>query len=156
MTTSTLPPVMSGAEECWANVGGHRMRYLRAGSGSPLLLIHGLMGYSFSWRFNIADLAPIRTVYAPDLVGTGYSARPQGLDCSCRACAERVFEFLDQEGIRSVDLVGTSHGGGVAVMMAATRPERIKRLVLVAPVNPWSKHGLWITKILATRFGRFG
>jgi pimeloyl-ACP methyl ester carboxylesterase len=114
------------------------------------------MGYSFSWRFNIADLASIRTVYAPDLVGTGYSARPNALDCSCRACAERVFEFLDQESIGSVDLVGTSHGGGVAVMMAATRPERIKRLVLVAPVNPWSKHGLWITKILATRFGRFG
>ena len=154
MTTSTVPPAVLGAEECWATVGGYQMRYLRAGSGPPLILVHGLMGYSFSWRFNVASLSSKRTVYAPDLLGTGYSARPSGLDCSCRACADRLFEFLDKEGIHSCDLVGTSHGGGVSVMMAATRPERIKKLVLVAPVNPWSKHGLWITKILATKYGR--
>jgi pimeloyl-ACP methyl ester carboxylesterase len=67
-----------------------------------------------------------------------------------------VFDFLDHENIDSVDLLGTSHGGAVAVTMAATRPERIKNLILVAPVNPWSKHGLWITKILATKLGRLG
>jgi pimeloyl-ACP methyl ester carboxylesterase len=53
------------------------MRYLRAGSGPPLVLLHGLMGYSFSWRFAIPALAPLRTCYAPDLLGAGFSDRPR-------------------------------------------------------------------------------
>src|SRR3954463_4671951 len=142
MTTSPVPPVVSGSEECSAMVGGHRMRYLRAGSGSPLLLVHGLLGYSFSWRFNVPALSAIRTLYAPDLLGTGFSDRPPDMDCSGRACAKRLLEFMDQVGIESVDLLGTSHGGGIAVLMAAMAPQRVRKLVLAAPVNPWSKHGL--------------
>ena len=47
-----------GVEEHFATLDGQRMRYLRAGTGPPLLLIHGLIGYSFSWRFNMAALEP--------------------------------------------------------------------------------------------------
>jgi len=54
------------------------MRYLSAGSGPPLLLVHGLLGYSFSWRFTIPALAQHATVYAIDLLGTGFSDRPPG------------------------------------------------------------------------------
>ena len=52
-----------------------RMRYLQAGSGPPLLLLHGLLGYSFSWRYNLLPFSQFATVYAPDLPGTGYSER---------------------------------------------------------------------------------
>lgn len=135
-------------------IGGHRLRYLRAGSGRPLLLIHGLLGYSFSWRFNIPALADIREVFAPDLLGTGFSDRPRDFDCSSETCAQRMLQLMSEVGAENFDLVGTSHGGGVAVMMAALAPERVGKLVLVAPVNPWSKHGQWITRILATPFGR--
>jgi pimeloyl-ACP methyl ester carboxylesterase len=75
------------------------------------------------------------------------------MNCGARACAERVLAFMDRVGIDSADLVGTSHGGGVAVLMATMAPERIRKLVLVAPVNPWSAHGKLITRLIATRFG---
>jgi pimeloyl-ACP methyl ester carboxylesterase len=106
-----------------------------------LLLIHGLLGYSFSWRFNIDELGKIRSVYAVDLPGTGFSERPKTLNCGMRASAERLWRFADAVGIGTADIVGTSHGGTLAMFMSAMKPDRVKKLVLVAPANPWSKIG---------------
>src|SRR6202040_2936279 len=77
-------------EECWMDLDGARVRYLRAGSGPPLILLHGLLAYSFSWRFTLQSLAPYATVYAPDLLGAGFSDRPRDIDHSMRATARRV------------------------------------------------------------------
>ncbi len=150
-----------GVTECWSTAAGCRMRYLVAGDSSsqpPLLLIHGLIGYSFSWRFNLEALTAGRIVYAVDLPGVGYSERVPGLDCSVRATAERLLCFLHEQGIGSFDLLGTSHGGGVAMMLAAlTKREpqspRVRKLVLVAPINPWSRNRLALTWLLSTRPG---
>jgi len=144
-------------QECWIDLAGGRMRYLRTGSGPPLILVHGLMGYSFSWRFTMPALAPHATVYAIDNLGAGLSTAPEGMDCSVRATADRVLQFADAMGIREFDLLGTSHGGGVAIMAAALSRERcdsrLKRLILVAPVNPWSPHGKRLAPFLATPLG---
>ena len=154
------------------------MRYLRAGSGPALILLHGLMGYSFSWRFALPGLAPYATVYAPDMLGAGFSERPAGLDCSMRATAERLLEFIAALGISSFDLVGTSHGGAVAALAAAQCTSgasvwvphvspflrdvgfpggasrlRLRRLVLVAPVNPYSAHGQWLAPFFGSPAG---
>jgi pimeloyl-ACP methyl ester carboxylesterase len=131
----------SAFEERWAMVNGCRMRYLFSGSGPALLLVHGLLGYSFSWRHALPVLAPQAAVYAVDALGVGFSDRPPGLDCRLRAHAERLLRFLDDVGVVSCDLLGTSHGGAVAMMAAALAPERVRSLILVAPVNPWSAHG---------------
>jgi pimeloyl-ACP methyl ester carboxylesterase len=64
-----------------------------------------------------------------------------------------LLAFLDAVGVTSFDLLGTSHGGGVAVRMAALAPARVGKLVLSAPVNPWSGHGTILTRLLATNFG---
>ena len=125
------------------------MRYLYAGSGPALLLVHGLLGYSFSWRFTIPALAQHATVYAVDLMGTGFSDRPPGLDCSFRASAQRLLRFMDATGIASCDLLGTSHGGAVSMMLAALASKRIRRLILVDPVNPWSAHGKHLSVLLS-------
>ena len=140
-------------EEKFATIEGRRIRYLRAGSGPPLLLIHGLMGYSFSWRFNIPAFAQKRTVYAVDLLGAGYSDRPGNLDCSLQATAKRVLQFLDKLQISVFDLLGTSHGGAVAMALAAVAGKRVRSLILSDPVNPWSSHGRLITKILGSAAG---
>jgi len=150
---SIAAPVFPGTKECWAVIDGHRMRYLRAGSGPPILLIHGLMAYSFSWRFTIPALAPFRTVYAPDLLGTGYSDHPADLDYSITPAAQRLWKFVDVAGANELDIVGSSLGGGIAVRMAGSRPERVNKLVLAAPVNPWSRHGRLIVRMLATQPG---
>ncbi len=148
-----------GVEECWMDFDGARMRYLRAGSGPALILLHGLMGYSFSWRYVMPALAPYATVYAPDLLGAGFSDRPRGLDHSMHATALRVLRFADKLGLTSFDLLGTSRGGAVAMAAAAEclSPEysgpRLHRLVLACPVNPYSSHGKRLAPFFGTRLG---
>lgn len=133
------------------------MRYLHAGSGRVLILVHGLMGYSFSWRFSIPALAPYASVYAIDNLGAGFSTAPEGLDCTMRATAERLLQFVDAMGINDFDLLGTSYGGGVAMMAAAkcadNHDTRLKRLVLVAPVNSWSRHGRRLAPFVGSQAG---
>ena len=84
-------------------VDGYRMRYLRCGSGPALVLVHGLLGYSFSWRYALPVLAERATVYAVDMVGVGFSDRPANLDCCFRAHAQRLLLFLDTIGVVSCD-----------------------------------------------------
>jgi len=156
-TSIPVKAIENGIEEHWVDLGGGRMRYLKTGSGRAFILVHGLMGYSFSWRFTMPALAPHATVYAIDNLGAGLSRAPEGMDCSVRATAARVLQFVDAMGISDFDLLGTSHGGGVAIMTAALSQERsdsrLKRLVLVAPVNPWSPHGRRLAPFLATPLG---
>jgi pimeloyl-ACP methyl ester carboxylesterase len=151
---SAINPSLSSEvsiDERWATIDGARMRYLCAGSGPPLILLHGLLGYSFSWRFTIPALARHATIYAPDMLGAGFSDRPSELDCTFRGVARRVLAFADTLGISSYDLLGTSHGGAVAMTAAAldAGQARIKSLILVAAVNPWSSHGKRLTRFLS-------
>ena len=144
-------------KERWADLPQGRMRYLQAGTGRALIMVHGLMGYSFSWRFTIPALAPHATVYAIDGLGAGFSVAPDEMNCSMRACAERLLQFVDAVGITDFDLLGTSHGGAVAMLAAALSAERhdarLRRLILVAPVNPWSRHGRRLAPFVGGPFG---
>jgi pimeloyl-ACP methyl ester carboxylesterase len=137
---------------------GARMRYLRAGSGPALILLHGLLGYSFSWRFTIPDLARSFTVYAPDMLGAGFSDRPAGLDHCMDATAGRLLRFIAALGVSSFDLLGTSYGGAIVMTAAAQCLDRdsalrVRRLVLVAPVNPYSAHGRRLAPFFGRRLG---
>jgi pimeloyl-ACP methyl ester carboxylesterase len=154
------PALSAGVEECWMDFDGARMRYLRAGSGRALILLHGLLGYSFSWRFTMPALAPYAAVYAPDMMGAGFSDRPVGIDHSMRGTARRLLQFVERLGISSFDLLGTSHGGAVVMMAAAGCLDAksgsgpaVRRLVLVAPVNPYSAHGRLMAPFIGSRFG---
>lgn len=154
--TAGAPPLAEGVEECWTEVDRARVRYLRAGTGPPLILLHGLMGYSFSWRYAMPALASLRTSYAPDLPGAGFSDRPK-IDHSMRATALRVVKFADHLGLESFDLLGTSRGGAVAMCAAAeclqhARP-RVRSLILVAPVNPYSAHGRRLAPFCGSHIG---
>jgi len=72
ISAGTAPLLDQGIEECWMDLDGARMRYLRAGSGQPLILLHGLFAYSFSWRYALPALAPYATLYAPDKIGRAH------------------------------------------------------------------------------------
>jgi len=157
----TPTPNAAVVGEHWLDLPDGRMRYLKAGAGPALILVHGLMGYSFSWRFTIPAVATHATVYAIDNLGAGFSTAREGMDSTVRATAERVLQFVDSLGIKDFDLLGTSHGGGVAIMVAAVCEERraqrdqprLRRLVLVAPVNPWSPHGKRLAPFLGSAAG---
>jgi pimeloyl-ACP methyl ester carboxylesterase len=142
--TNLVPPpglaAKAGAEECRVDVDGIGIRYLRTGSGPPLLLVHGLMGSSFSWRKNMTALAKIATVYAPDLPGTGYSDRTP-IDRSFAGIARLMLRFMEVLGIEHATVLGSSHGGAVVMSMADLdrEPRRIDRMILVSPVNPYAR-----------------
>jgi pimeloyl-ACP methyl ester carboxylesterase len=150
---------VDGVEEGSAVINGLRWRYLHAGEGPALLLVHGFMGYSFSWRFVIQELARYFSVYAVDLPGCGFSGRDASLPGSLDSDAEDLLNFMDHLGIEQCDVLGTSRGGGLAIVLAGLLAERrqlhrIRRLVLSAPLNPWSRTGLLRVRFLRTVVGR--
>jgi pimeloyl-ACP methyl ester carboxylesterase len=125
-------------EELALMVDGHRMGYLKTGSGPALVLLHGLLGSAEAWYPCFGRLGEASTVYAVDSLGIGLSDRVPGLDAGLCAQADRVASFLTAAGIEKADIVGTSHGGAVAMMLAIRHPERVRSLVLHAPANPFS------------------
>ncbi len=147
-----------GAEARDIILDGVRVRYWHAGSGPALLLIHGLMGYSFSWRFNVEALSKQFSVYALDLPGCGFSERSSSLPGSLASDAQCLLRFMDHVGVERADIVGTSRGGGVTIALARLAAERgmrnrIRRLILNSPINPWSHNGQLLAKLLATALG---
>jgi pimeloyl-ACP methyl ester carboxylesterase len=141
--------------EEFVRVHGARMRCLVTGSGPSLLLLHGLLGTADAWGPATQRLAASSTVYAPDALGIGGSDRVPKLDVSLSATAGRLIELMDAKGIGQADIVGTSHGGSVALMLAALYPERVRSLVLHAPANPFSDVADPLIRFYRTALGRW-
>jgi pimeloyl-ACP methyl ester carboxylesterase len=140
-------------ERLVAEIDGQQLHYLRAGTGRPLILLHGFLGGSFCWRMNMEAFSRQRTVFAVDLPGLGQSDAPRDLDCSMAAQASRVLSLLEQLHLESVDLVGCSWGGAIAMFLAA-QSGRVRSIVLAAPVNPWSNLGAKRIRFLTSLPGR--
>ncbi|HEX9185969.1 MAG TPA: alpha/beta fold hydrolase [Vicinamibacteria bacterium] len=124
---------LSGVESASVQAGPHRLHYLEAGSGRPLVLVHGLGSSAMQdWGRLIAPLGRRFHVYAPDLPGFGESDRPAAADYSIAMQVEAVRAFMRAKGIDRTRLAGISMGGWISARLAGEHPERIERLVLVA------------------------
>jgi pimeloyl-ACP methyl ester carboxylesterase len=118
--------------EAWElELHGHRVIYRTAGSGPPVVLIHGMVNSSRHWEAVALRLADRYTVIAPDLIGHGDSATPRG-DYSLGAHAASIRDVLASIGIDRATIVGHSLGGGVAMQFFYQFPQRTERLVLVS------------------------
>jgi pimeloyl-ACP methyl ester carboxylesterase len=135
-----------------AEIDGQQLRYVRAGKGPPLLLLHGLLGGSFCWRLNMEAFSRQHTVFAVDLPGHGETDAPRQLDCSMTTQAGRVSSLLKRLQLEEVHVVGASWGGAIAMFLAA-QSKNIRSLVLAAPVNPWSNMGAGRIRFLNGRMG---
>ncbi|MCW2527613.1 MAG: Soluble epoxide hydrolase [Pseudonocardiales bacterium] len=124
------PRPLTKVEEHSRVIHGYKRGYRIAGSGPPVLLIHGIGDDSSTWEPVMAQLARRHLVIAPDLLGHGKSDRPRA-DYSVAAYANGMRDLLGVLGIDRVSLVGHSLGGGVAMQFAYQFPERTERLVLV-------------------------
>ncbi|MBE7482108.1 MAG: alpha/beta fold hydrolase [Polyangiaceae bacterium] len=113
-------------------VGETTLAWTEAGSGPPLLLLHGLGDCHRTWRRVLPLLAPHHRVLLVDLPGHGLSGRPDA-PYTLAWYAETLRGFLDALELERVQVVGHSFGGGVAQWMLLDDPQRIERLVLVAP-----------------------
>jgi 4,5:9,10-diseco-3-hydroxy-5,9,17-trioxoandrosta-1(10),2-diene-4-oate hydrolase len=140
-------------EEAFVLVDGVKVHYQRAGTGRPLLLLHGLVGSAKNWRQNITFLSRDSSVYAVDLFNMGESERIPGLDAGLEATADRLAACMDALGVAEADIAGHSHGGAVAMMFAARHPDRVRSLILFAPANPFCDLGHQLIRFYQTRFG---
>ncbi|MCW5770118.1 MAG: alpha/beta hydrolase [Rhodospirillaceae bacterium] len=103
------------------------------GEGPPLLFLHSAQGFAPEHPY-VAPLAAKRRLIAPSHPGFGRSSLPDWMD-SISDIAHLYLELMDRKGLAKVDLLGCSVGGWIAAELAATVPERIGKLVLVAPVG---------------------
>jgi 4,5:9,10-diseco-3-hydroxy-5,9,17-trioxoandrosta-1(10),2-diene-4-oate hydrolase len=140
-------------EEAFVLVDGAKVHYQRAGAGRPLLLLHGLVGSAKNWRRNISFLSGNSTVYAIDLFNMGESERIPGLNAGLEATADRLAAYMNALGLDEADIAAHSHGGAVAMMFAARHPDRVRRLILFAPANPFCDLGNQLIRFYRTRFG---
>jgi pimeloyl-ACP methyl ester carboxylesterase len=112
------------------SVGGYRLRYLEAGSGPPIVLLHGLGADSRTWRLAMPVLAGQGHVYALDQLGFGQSEKPE-ISYRVQTLVDSLGGFLDAMHVDRASIVGNSLGGWVAASFAASHPERVDHLVLV-------------------------
>lgn len=140
-------------EERQVTVDGVAVHCRIAGAGRPLLLLHGLLADGQTWRRNLKDLARHSTVYAIDLFNMGKTQRVAGLDASLEATADRIARLMDELDLEVADVAGHSHGGALAMMLAARHTRRIGKLVLFAPANPFCLHGERSARFFTTPVG---
>jgi len=124
-------PRSSGFDEWQAELHGHEVVFRMAGSGPPVVLIHGMINSSRHWAAVAEQLAGSHTVIAPDLIGHGDSATPRG-DYSIGAHAAAIRDLLAALGVREATIVGHSLGGGVAMQFFWQFPDQVERLVLIS------------------------
>ena len=126
-----VPAPSAQFEEWQIALHGRRAVYRIAGSGPPVVLIHGMLNSSSHWQSVALELARDHTVLAPDLIGHGDSAAPRG-DYSLGAHAASIRDLMTAIGIDRATIVGHSLGGGVAMQFFYQFPQRVERLVLVS------------------------
>jgi len=117
-------------------IGKYLINYAKAGSGPPLLLIHGAnIGWGM-WYKNIGPLSKHFTVYAVDLPGAGRSTK---LDYQFMVAEKDLYEpveqFIEKLGLGKCNVIGASIGGWVALRLATNFPSKITKMVLVNSVG---------------------
>ena len=109
-----------------------RIHYFAGGSGSPIVLVHGLGGRAEDWANLMPQLVrDHHRVYALDLPGYGRSDWPRNATYSIPELAGAVEAFMDDRHLQQTDLAGWSMGGWVAMQVALDHPRRIRRLVVL-------------------------
>ena len=121
-----------GLESRWVSIGAERIHYHEAGSGLPVILLHGSaagVSAAANWWRIIPALAGHARVLAPDLAGYGWTEVPSEEYYGLAAWSAQVGRFMDAVGVESAILVGNSLGGRIALQFALDQPTRISGLV---------------------------
>ncbi|HET6829912.1 MAG TPA: alpha/beta fold hydrolase [Solirubrobacterales bacterium] len=135
---------------------GNEISYCEAGEGPPLLCLHGLGGTKASFLPTLAALAPEgHRVIAIDLPGFGDSSKPHAAPYDAPWFATVVGAALDAFGYERANIAGNSMGGRIAIELGMSAPERVDRLVLLAPALAWLRERpwKWILQVPLPRLG---
>ena len=132
--------LLAGAVQWWTLKGlPHTWPVAVLGEGPPLLLLHGFDSSHLEFRRLAPLLAVDHRLYIPDLYGFGFCPRPTQADYGPAGVLRHLESLLaaiaEREGEQPLGLIGASMGGSVAVELARIRPQRIARLLLLAPAG---------------------
>lgn len=130
------------------SVNGIDLFYSTLGDGPPLLMIGGLASDSASWAPITAALGSTHKLIMPDNRACGQT-RDDGRKLTLRHYVDDMIALLDHLGLRSVDVLGHSMGGSIAMELSATRPDRINRVVLAASAPSLPRHSRAVIDSLA-------
>jgi pimeloyl-ACP methyl ester carboxylesterase len=129
----------------WVNVNGIRTHFVEAGSGDPIVLVHGAGPGAFGWagwRQSIPVLAKHFHVFAIDTLGFGYTDKPTNIVYSDQASVDHLAGFIDALCLDKVNLCGNSRGAYMAAKYALDHPDRVKRLLMISSGSIASAMGL--------------
>ena len=128
-----------GPPEKVATVYGQNIKYIEAGQGPAVILLHGLGAVKEVWAANIGGLSAKYHVYAIDQIGFGRSDKPL-LEYKIVTFVDFLYGFMHSQNLSRATLVGNSLGGWIALDFAARHPEMVDKLVLVDSAGlPWDK-----------------
>jgi pimeloyl-ACP methyl ester carboxylesterase len=120
---------------------GLRLSYLEQGEAAKdqpsLVLLHGLMGCADTFVPLMQELHPDQHVIALDLPGAGQSERRLDIDPRLATTAEQVSSILAELDLHRPIVLGHSHGGAVAMSLAANHRHSVSSLVLISPAHPY-------------------
>lgn len=123
-----------------------RMHYLQAGTGDPVIFIHGFPQTSHEWRHQIAALSTEYACFALDNRGFGQTEKP-GVRVSRQLLAQDIVNFMDALGIEKANVVAHDWGGIIGFKLAIDWPQRVNRLALLDTLctvfPPAGVHGYW-------------
>jgi 2-hydroxymuconate-semialdehyde hydrolase len=138
VTTASTPATPNPEIARSIRAAGILTNYHDAGSGHPVMLIHGsgpgVTAWA-NWRLALPVLARQARVIAPDLVGFGYTERPEGVRYDMDTWVEHAIGLLDALDLARADIVGNSFGGALALALAIRHPQRVRKLVLMGSVG---------------------
>lgn len=132
----------------YANLDGLQMRYIKAGSGPVLLLLHTLRTQLDIFQRIIPVLARQCTVYACDFPGHGWSDIPEA-DCAPEDFYRWTGAFLDVLDIRDAAVAGISIGGTVALLLAARGNPRVASIIAINPYDYPPQGGIRMSSAMA-------
>jgi pimeloyl-ACP methyl ester carboxylesterase len=135
---SPLLPNVDGVEHRYIEARGLRFHVAEAGTGEPVVLLHGWPQHWYLWREVIAPLAERYRVICPDLRGFGWSDAPSG-DYAKETLADDVLALLDALGLDRVRLAGHDWGGFVGFLLCLRQPERVRSFLALNILHPWPR-----------------
>lgn len=124
----------TGIQSLKLEVNGHRVHYLKSGSGPPVVLIHGGASDSRDWLDTLKALSHRYTLYAPDLLGFGQTDRNKDA-YYLSDFTDFLLEFFEVLGLEQTIFVGHSFGGRICLDVALRYPEKVRKLILLDSVG---------------------
>lgn len=142
-------------EPRFMDVDGGRMHYVDEGDGPVVLMVHGTPTWSFLFRRLIRALSSDYRVIAPDHIGFGLSAKPEGWSYRPADHQRNLATLVERLGLEDVTLVVHDFGGPIGLGWAVDHPERVRSLVLFNTWL-WSLHGSAPGRLGSLLGGRLG